>query len=423
MGNVVAMILAGGQGTRLGVLTEKIAKPAVPFGGKYRLIDFTLSNCVNSGIYRVGVLTQYRPHVLAKHIGIGRPWDLDRKDGGVEILPPYVGRNESDWYKGTANAVYQNLEFLEENNAELVLVLSGDHVYAMNYNDLIDYHLSKGADGTIACMEVPLEEASRFGIMITDVEGRIVDFEEKPAKPRSNLASLGIYVFNYEFLKEVLIEDDTDSTSSHDFGKDVIPRILKENKGSLYAFRFDGYWRDVGTLRSYWETNLELLLPIPPFNLYDPNWKFFTHSEEMPPAYVSSEAKTITALISEGAEIYGEVSNSVIFQGVKIGKGTTVRNSVIMTKTEIGENCYLENVIIAENVKVGNNVKIGVGEDAGSKLNPKIYTGLLTVVGMNSEIPDNMVIGKNCVIGVGVSSTDFKTQHLESGDYVLAKGE
>jgi len=423
MGNVVAMILAGGQGTRLGVLTERIAKPAVPFGGKYRLIDFTLSNCVNSGIYRVGVLTQYRPHVLAKHIGIGRPWDLDRKDGGVEILPPYVGRNESDWYKGTANAVYQNLEFLEENDAELVLVLSGDHVYAMNYNDLIDYHLLKGADGTIACMEVPLEEASRFGIMITDVEGRIVDFEEKPPKPRSNLASLGIYVFNYEFLKRVLIEDENDPNSSHDFGKDVIPKILRENKGSLYAFRFDGYWRDVGTIRSYWEANLELVLPVPPFNLYDPNWRFFTHSEEMPPAYVAPEARTSTSLISEGAEVYGEVTNSVIFQGVRIGKGTVVKNSVIMTRTEIGENCYLENVIVAENVKIGNNVKMGVGEDAESKLDPKIYTGLLTVVGMNSTIPDDVVIGKNCVIGVGVKPEDFKTKKLESGDFVLPREE
>ncbi|WP_334100266.1 glucose-1-phosphate adenylyltransferase [Thermotoga petrophila] len=423
MGNIVAMILAGGQGTRLGVLTERIAKPAIPFGGKYRLIDFTLSNCVNSGIYRVGVLTQYRPHVLSKHIGIGRPWDLDRKDGGVEILPPYVGRHESDWYKGTANAVYQNLEFLEENDAELVLILSGDHVYAMNYNDLIDYHLLKKADGTIACMEVPIEEASRFGIMITNVDGKIVDFEEKPAKPRSNLASLGIYVFNYEFLKKVLIEDENDPNSSHDFGKDVIPRILRENLGSLYAFRFDGYWRDVGTLRSYWEANLELVLPVPPFNLYDPNWRFFTHTEEMPPAYVAPGSKVSTSLVSEGAEVYGNVFNSVIFQGVKIGRGTVVKNSVIMTRAEIGENCYLENVIIAESVKIGNNVRMGVGEDAENKLDPKVYSGLLTVVGMNSVIPDDMVIGKNCVIGIGVKPEDFKSKTLESGDYVIPREE
>jgi len=423
MGNVVAMILAGGQGTRLGVLTEKIAKPAVPFGGKYRLIDFTLSNCVNSGIYRVGVLTQYKPHVLAKHIGIGKPWDLDRKDGGVQILPPYIGRGDSDWYKGTANAVYQNLEYLEENDAEIVLILSGDHVYAMNYNDLIEYHLLKKADGTIACMEVPMEEASRFGIMITDLDGKIVDFQEKPERPKSNLASLGIYVFNYEFLKEVLSEDEHDPNSSHDFGKDVIPRIVNEKKGNLYAFRFEGYWRDVGTIRSYWESNLELVLPLPPFNLYDPNWRFFTHSEEMPPAYIAPEARVVMSLVSEGSEVYGFVSNSVIFQGVRIGKGSVIKNSIIMTKTEIGENCHIENAIIAENVRIGDGTRIGVGEDARSKLDPKVYTGLLTVVGMNSIIPGGVVIGKNCVIGVDITPEDFKSKEIPSGDFLIKQEE
>ncbi len=423
MDRIVALILAGGQGTRLGVLTEKIAKPAVPFGGKYRIIDFTLSNCVNSGIYTVGVLTQYRPHVLSKHIGIGKPWDLDRKDGGVVILPPYQGSDESDWYKGTANAVYQNIEFVDEYDPDYVVILSGDHVYAMDYNDVIDYHISKDADGTIACMEVPIEEASRFGIMVTDIDGRIVEFQEKPKEPKSNLASLGIYVFKWDFLKEMLIEDEKDPDSTHDFGKDIIPKIVSKNLGKLYAYRFEGYWKDVGTISSYWESNLELTRPLPPLNLYDPNWKFFTQTEEMPPAFVHSQARVENSLISEGSEIEGDVTGSVIFQGVRIGKGSVVRNSVIMTHSIIGENCVIENAIIAERVVIGDGVVIGEGEYAESELDKKIYNSIVTVVGMDSVVPEGVRIGKNVVIGVDVKPEDFKSKEIPSGGYVLHREE
>ena len=416
---IVALILAGGQGTRLGILTEKIAKPAVPFGGKYRIIDFTLSNTVNSGIYTVGVLTQYRPHVLSKHIGIGKPWDLDRKDGGVVILPPYQGNKESDWYKGTANAVFQNIEFVDQYSPEYVVILSGDHVYAMDYNDIIDFHISKDADGTIACMEVPLEEAHRFGIMVTEIDGRIVEFQEKPSEPKSNLASLGIYVFNWKFLRNILIEDEEDPSSSHDFGKDIIPKIVSGNLGKLYAFRFDGYWKDVGTIYSYWESNLELTRPLPPLNLYDPNWKFYTQTEEMPPAFIHREAVVENSLVSEGCEIEGEVYDSVIFQGAKISKGAVVRNAVVMTRSIISEGSVVENAIVSENVKIGRSVVIGKGEFRESELDPKVYNTIISVIGMDSIIPDNVSIGKNVVVGLGVRPEDFKENEVPSGGYVL----
>ncbi len=422
MGKIVALVLAGGQGTRLGVLTERIAKPAVPFGGKYRLIDFTLSNCVNSGIYTIGVLTQYRPHVLSKHIGIGKPWDLDRKDGGVVILPPYQGSSESGWYKGTANAVYQNVEFVDEYSPEYVIILSGDHVYAMDYNEIIDYHISKGADGTIACMEVPMEETSRFGIMVTDIDGKIVEFQEKPEEPKSNLASLGIYVFNWDFLKDRLIEDENDPNSSNDFGKDIIPKIVHQNLGKLYAYRFEGYWKDVGTISSYWESNLELTRPLPPLNLYDPNWKFFTQTEEMPPAFVHRNARVENSLISEGSEIEGEVTDSVIFQGVSVRKGAVVRNSVIMTRTVIGEGSVIEDSIVAERVVIGKNVVVGEGEFSKNLLDDKIYNSPITVIGMDSVIPDGVRIGKNVVIGVDVKPEDFKSREVPSGGFVIHGG-
>lgn len=414
MKNVVAMILAGGQGTRLGVLTEEIAKPAVPFGGKYRIIDFTLSNCVNSGVYRVGVLTQYKPRVLNRHIGIGRPWDLDVKDGGVEILPPYQASDENVWYRGTADAVYQNLDFIDQYDPDYVLILSGDHVYSMDYNDIIDFHIAKFADATIACMNVPLADASRFGIMVTDPENRIIEFQEKPQKPKSTLASLGIYVFRWQFLRDVLIEDANIKKSSHDFGRDIIPKILQEGLGELYAFEFEGYWKDVGTIESYWQSNLELTKPIPPLNLYDPNWKFYTQTEELPPAFIGDNAVILNSLVSEGCEVHGTIENSVIFQGVVVEKGAIIKDSIIMTKCYIGKNTKIERAIISERTKIGKNVVIGLGKEIPNIERPDIYT--ITTIGNDVVIPDGIEIGKNCAVYPRVSEKEFKNlKKLESG--------
>jgi len=414
--NIVAMILAGGQGTRLGVLTEEIAKPAIPFGGKYRIIDFTLSNCVNSGVYKIGVLTQYKPRVLNRHIGIGRPWDLDVKDGGVEILPPYQASNENVWYRGTADAVYQNLDFIDQYDPDYVLILSGDHVYAMDYNDIIDFHIAKFADGTIACMNVSLADANRFGIMVTDPENRVIEFQEKPPKPKSTLASLGIYVFRWQFLRDILIKDSNTEGSSHDFGKDIIPRIIREDIGKLYAFEFDGYWKDVGTIESYWQSNLELTKPIPALNLYDSNWKFYTQTEEMPPAFVGDKAVVLNSLISEGCEIYGTVENSVIFQGVIIEEGAIVKDSVIMTKCYVSKGTKIEKTVISERVKIGENVVIGLGPEVPNVERPDIYTGGITTIGNDVVIPDGIEIGKNCAVYPRVSEKEFENiQKLESG--------
>ena len=417
---MIAMLLAGGQGSRLGVLTSKVAKPAVAFGGKYRIIDFPLSNCINSGVDTVGVLTQYQPLRLNTHIGIGIPWDLDRNIGGVTVLPPYEKSTNSEWYTGTANAIYQNLEYMESYNPEYVLILSGDHIYKMDYEVMLDFHKANNAEVTIAVMPVPMEEASRFGIMIADENHRITEFEEKPEHPRSNLASMGIYIFNWKTLKEALIA--MADQPALDFGKHVIP-YCHEKGAPLYAYEFTGYWKDVGTLSSYWEANMELIDIVPEFNLYEEYWKIYTKSEIQPPDYIAGDSVVERSIIGEGSDIYGEVYNSVIGCGVTIGKGTVIRDSIIMNQTQIGEDCEINRAIIAENVVVGNQVKLGVGEEAENDTAPHIYNHGLVTIGEKSVIPDGISVGKNSVISGVTAAADYEDSQLASGKTLIKAGE
>ena len=359
---VVAMILAGGQGSRLGVLTKKLAKPAVPYGGKYRIIDFPLSNCSNSGIYTVGVLTQYKPLVLNTHIGIGSPWDLDRREGGVRVLPPYQEEKGGDWYKGTANAIYQNIEFVDRYNPEYVLILSGDHIYKMDYDKMLKYHKEKNAEATIAVIDVPIEEASRFGIMNTNDDLSIYEFEEKPKNPKSNKASMGVYLFNWKVLRQALKEDEKDKESSNDFGKNIIPNLLRDKK-RLYAYSFDGYWKDVGTINSLWEANMDLLNRDINISLYDNMWKIYSVSPIRPAQYIGKEAVVKNSLVVEGCNVNGTVENSVLFEGVYIGKNTIIRDSVIMTDAKIGDNVVIEKAIIGTEAKIRRGCKIGNGKN------------------------------------------------------------
>ncbi|KEQ26025.1 glucose-1-phosphate adenylyltransferase [Paenibacillus tyrfis] len=360
----VAMLLAGGEGRRLGVLTSKLAKPAVHFGGKYRIIDFTLSNCTNSGIDTVGVLTQYQPLVLNTYIGIGTPWDLDRKSGGVTVLPPYMEQSGGDWYKGTANAIYRNISFVEQYDPEYVLVISGDHIYKMDYDRMLDFHKSKAADCTIAVIEVKWEEASRFGLMSTDDENRITEFAEKPKEPKSNLASMGIYIFNWQALKEYLIKDEADPESSKDFGKDVIPLMLSEGR-PLFAYPFEGYWKDVGTIQSLWEANMDLLEDEPEFNLNDREWRIYSVNPCQPGQYVAPTAQVRRSLINEGCCVFGEVDHSVLFYGVQVGEGTVIRDSVIMPNVTIGSNVSIHKAIIGEGTVVEDGCVIGQPDEDG----------------------------------------------------------
>ena len=417
---MIAMLLAGGQGSRLGVLTSKVAKPAVAFGGKYRIIDFPLSNCINSGVDTVGVLTQYQPLRLNTHIGIGIPWDLDRNIGGVTVLPPYEKSTNSEWYTGTANAIYQNLEYMESYNPEYVLILSGDHIYKMDYEVMLDFHKANNAEVTIAVMPVPMEEASRFGIMIADENHRITEFEEKPEHPRSNLASMGIYIFNWKTLKEALIA--MADQPALDFGKHVIP-YCHEKGAPLYAYEFTGYWKDVGTLSSYWEANMELIDIVPEFNLYEEYWKIYTKSEIQPPDYIAADSVVERSIIGEGSEVYGEVYNSVIGCGVTIGKGTVIRDSIIMNQTQIGEGCEINKAIIAANVVVGNQVKLGVGEEAENDTAPHIYNHGLVTIGEKSVIPDGISVGKNSVISGVTAAADYEDSQLASGKTLIKAGE
>ena len=417
---MIAMLLAGGQGSRLGVLTSKVAKPAVAFGGKYRIIDFPLSNCINSGIDTVGVLTQYQPLRLNTHIGIGIPWDLDRNNGGVTVLPPYEKSNNSEWYSGTANAIYQNMNYMEQYNPEYVLILSGDHIYKMDYEVMLDFHKENNADVTIATMPVPLEEASRFGIVIADEDKRIQDFEEKPEHPRSNLASMGIYIFSWKVLKEALTA--MKDQSNCDFGKHIIP-YCHEKKQRLFAYEYNGYWKDVGTLGSYWEANMELIDLIPEFNLYEEYWKIYTKSDIIQPQYLSADSIVEKSIIGEGSEIYGEVHSSVIGAGVTIGKGSVVRDSIIMKGTQIGENVVIDKAIIAENCSIGDNVTLGVGEEKPNKFNEKIYSFGLVTIGEDSEVPSNVSVGKNTAISGKTTKEDYPEGTLDSGEVIITAGD
>ncbi|MBQ8878808.1 MAG: glucose-1-phosphate adenylyltransferase [Lachnospiraceae bacterium] len=417
---MIAMLLAGGQGSRLGVLTSKVAKPAVSFGGKYRIIDFPLSNCINSGVDTVGVLTQYQPLRLNTHIGIGIPWDLDRNIGGVSVLPPYEKIANSEWYTGTANAIYQNIDYMESFNPEYILILSGDHIYKMDYEVMLDFHKEKGSECTIAVMPVPMEEAKRFGIMITDEERKITDFEEKPANPRSNLASMGIYIFNWKTLKEALLANA--DQPNLDFGKHVIP-YCHQKGAPLYAYEFNGYWKDVGTLSSYWEANMELIDIVPEFNLYEEYWKIYTKSDILPPQYIADNSVVERSIIGEGTEVYGQVYNSVIGCGVTIGEGTVVRDSIIMNGTVIEAGCELNKAIVAENVAIGKNTKLGIGEEAENETDPHIYNSGLVCIGEKSIIPEGITIGKNaCVFGV-TTAADYQDNCLASGKTLIKAGE
>ena len=417
---MIAMLLAGGQGSRLGVLTAKVAKPAVAFGGKYRIIDFPLSNCINSGIDTVGVLTQYQPLRLNTHIGIGIPWDLDRNIGGVTILPPYEKSNSSEWYTGTANAIYQNLDYMETFNPDYVLILSGDHIYKMDYEVMLDYHKENNADVTIAAMPVPIEEAGRFGIVITDEDGRITEFQEKPPQPKSNLASMGIYIFSWPALKEALVA--LKDEPGCDFGKHIIPYCHEKNE-RLFAYEYNGYWKDVGTLGSYWEANMELIDIIPEFNLYEELWKIYTNSDIIPPQYISGQSVIERSIIGDGSEVYGEVHNCVIGSGVTIGEGTVVRDSIIMKDVSIGKGCVIDKSIIAENCEIGDNVTFGIGSDVPNKLKPAVYSFGLVTVGENSVIPGQVQIGKNTAISGVTSKEDYPNGVLESGETLIKAGE
>ena len=416
--SMLAMILAG---SRLHDLTNKVAKPAVSYGGKYRIIDFPLSNCANSGIDVVGVLTQYESVELNSYVAAGGRWGLDSKDSGVYVLPPREKADTGlDVYRGTADAISQNIDFIDQYDPEYLLVLSGDHIYKMNYDKMLAFHKERQADATIAVIEVPLKEASRFGIMIADENHRITEFEEKPEHPRSNLASMGIYIFNWRTLKEALIA--MADQPALDFGKHVIP-YCHEKGAPLYAYEFTGYWKDVGTLSSYWEANMELIDIVPEFNLYEEYWKIYTKSEIQPPDYIAADSVVERSIIGEGSEVYGEVYNSVIGCGVTIGKETVIRDSIIMNQTQIGEGCEINKAIIAENVVVGNQVKLGVGEEAENDTAPHIYNHGLVTIGEKSVIPDGISVGKNSVISGVTAAADYEDSQLASGKTLIKAGE
>ncbi len=388
--NCVAMLLAGGQGSRLGILTKNVAKPAVPYGGKYRIIDFPLSNCTNSGIDVVGVLTQYQPLELNAYIGSGAPWDLDLTNGGVFVLPPYQKGKSGEWYRGTANAIYQNMAFIEQYSPEYVLILSGDHIYKMDYNAMLNFHVRHGADATIAVREVPWAEASRFGIMNTDADDRIVEFEEKPKNPKSNKASMGVYIFTWAKLRQYLIADEENKKSSNDFGKNIIPAMLADHQ-VMCAYNFEGYWKDVGTIESLWEANMDLLATPMPIDLHDKKWRIYARNPGMAPHYIAKGATVSDSLIAEGSEVFGTVKHSVLFAGVTVEEGANVQDSVVMPGAVIHRGAVVRRAILAENAVVGPGAF--VGEEAGD----------IAVVGQNVTLP----AGVQVAAGQQVDETTF----------------
>ena len=384
----VAMLLAGGEGSRLGVLTRKVAKPAIPFGGKYRIIDFPLSNCINSGIETVGVLTQYQPLELNSYIGSGAPWDLDRMNGGVSILPPYQKKIGTDWYKGTANAIYQNIPYIENYNPKYVLILSGDHIYKMDYAKMLKYHKERDAACTIAVMSVPMEEAPRFGIMNTNDDNSVYEFEEKPPQPKSNKASMGVYIFNWEDLKKYLIQDEEDKESSNDFGKNIIPAMLSDGK-KLFAYEFDGYWKDVGTIDSLWDANMDILNPNIPLDLDDKKWRIYARNKALPPHFVADTAKIQNSLIADGCEIYGNVLDSVLFSGAQVEEGAEVSYSVIMPGAKIEKGAVVKYAIVATNAVVESGATVGASPE---DFENDIDSWGITTIGPDYVVKENTVI-------------------------------
>ena len=394
----VAMILAGGQGSRLGILTKNVAKPAVPFGGKYRIIDFPLSNCSHSGIDTVGVLTQYQPLELNTYIGSGSSWDLNRKDGGVYVLPPYQTAEKGEWYKGTANAIYQNKGFIDQYNPEYVVILSGDHIYKMDYSKMVSAHKKAKADATIAVIEVPWDEASRFGIMNTDENMQITEFAEKPKEPKSNLASMGVYVFTWSVLKKYLIADENDPSSDNDFGKNIIPAMLGDGK-KLLAYRFSGYWKDVGTIQSLWEANMELLDETPAFEIGD-EWRVYSKNPALPPHYIADTARVKNCFITEGCEIKGSVERSIIFEGVTVEEGAIVKDSILFPNSHIGAGSVVRKAIVGNDSVLKDNVKIGTDADDAldSYTNLKICSDGISVIGVGITIDEGIKIAPQSMV-------------------------
>ena len=414
---MIALLLAGGQGSRLGILTETKAKPALSFGGKYKIIDFTMSNCINSGVDTVGVLTQYLPLQLNRHIGIGIHWDLDRRSGGVTILAPHVKGDEGHWFSGTADAVYQNIGYINQYNPDYVLVLGTDHIYKMDYNKMLNFHKKNKADATIAVQEVSLEEASRMGIMNADENDRIYEFEEKPAEPKSNLASMGIYIFNWPVLKEAL-EASRLIHQDSDFGKHIIPMLL-ENSKRLFAHRFNEYWKDVGTIESYWLANMDLIQTVPDFNLYEDFWKIYTDSDHQPPLYTGPNSEVRTSILSEGCEVLGRVYNSVIGPDVIIEEGAIVQSSIVMGRSVIKRGAFLERCIVDDSCVIGEDAVIGAGENTPNLDKPSVYDTGITVLGESTVVPPGVRIGKNCVLyGITVPE-DYADGQLFSGHNII----